>query len=169
MRKTVLLAAMVAIAALMMAATPAFADANENRDDFFCDWFDFNCHDNNNNDNNFVPELNQDFEQEADSGDIDQSFDVTGGGDNSNQCVGIQGVANTGNAQDQLGITQLGSDVDNNNDNNWWNNNWWNNHNNGDNFSDFDFEDSGASLEVSPTNTTSCDQQVNQAASAFGS
>src|SRR5215212_1443668 len=135
MRKTVLLAAMVAIAALMMAATPAFADANDNRDDFcdwfdfnchhnnnnnhdddFCNWFDFNCHDNNNdnnNDNNFVPELNQDFEQEADSGDIDQSFDVTGGGDNSNQCVGIQGVANTGNAQDQLGITQLGSDVDN--------------------------------------------------------
>ncbi len=89
--------------------------------------------------------IGQEFDQEAESGDVDQSFDVSNTGDNSNQCVGIQGVVNTGNAQNQLGVLQYGSEAD-----------------------DFDFEDSGASIEVSPENSTTCDQQVNQAASAFG-
>ena len=89
--------------------------------------------------------VSQSFDQEADSGDVNQSFNVTGGGANSNQCVGIQGTANTGNAQNQIGVIQYGSTAD-----------------------DFSFEDSGASINVSPTNLTSCDQQVNQAASAFG-
>ena len=84
-----------------------------------------------------------DNEQEAESGDIDQSFDVSGTGDNSNQSVGTQGAANTGNAQNQIGVFQIGSDAD-----------------------DFEFDDSGSSIEVSPTNTTSSDQEVNQAASA---
>ena len=70
---------------------------------------------------------------------------VSGGGDNSSQCVGIQGVANTGNAQNLTGVVQYGSEAD-----------------------DFDFEDLGSSIEVSPENSTTCDQQVNQAASAFG-
>ncbi len=90
--------------------------------------------------------IGQEFDQEAESGDVDQSFNVTGGGDNSNQCAGIQGVANTGNAQNQTGVLQYGSTAD-----------------------DFEFEDSGASIEVNPENATTCDQQVNQAASAFGS
>jgi len=34
---------------------------------------------------------------------------------------------------------------------------------------DLEIEDSGASIELSPTQTTTGDQQVNQAASAFGS
>jgi hypothetical protein len=89
--------------------------------------------------------IGQDFDQEAESGDVNQSFDVSSTGDNSNQCVGIQGVANTGNAQNQVGVLQYGSEAD-----------------------DFDFEDNGASIEVSPENSTTCDQQVNQAASAFG-
>ncbi len=89
--------------------------------------------------------ISQDFEQEAESGDVNQSFDVSSTGDNSNQCVGIQGVANTGNAQNQTGVLQYGSEAD-----------------------DFEFEDSGSSIEVSPENSTTCDQQVNQAASAFG-
>ena len=92
-----------------------------------------------------IAQISQEHEQEAESGDIDQSFTVTGGGANSNQCVGIQGAANTGNAQNQIGLIQYASDAD-----------------------DFEFEDVGASIEVSPTNTTSCDQQVNQAASASG-
>jgi hypothetical protein len=161
------------VSALMMAmmialAAPAMADDRNCDDDFFfndchnnnndfCDFFDCNNNDNNDNfcDDFFFDNcgfdrfgLNDgfgDFEQDADSGDIDQSFDVTGGGDNSNQTVGIQGVANTGNAQNQIGITQIGSEAD-----------------------DFDFEDSGSSIEVSPTNTTTSDQEVNQAASAFG-
>ena len=89
--------------------------------------------------------ISQEFEQDADSGDVNQSFTVTGGGDNSNQCVGIQGVANTGNAQNQTSLIQYGSEAD-----------------------DFEFEDVGSSIDVSPENSTSCDQQVNQAATASG-
>ena len=100
-----------------------------------------------------------DFAQEAQSGDVGQSFNVSVTGDNSNQNVGGQGVANTGNSQNHIGATQFG-----------------------DGFSDFDrdlffrdfdgdfeFDDVGSSIEVSPTNTTSSDQEINQAASAFGS
>jgi len=90
-------------------------------------------------------DVEQSFEQEAESGDIDQSFDVSSTGDNSNQCAGIQGVANTGNAQNQISVVQNGSEAD-----------------------DFSFEDSGASITVSPNSFTSCDQEVNQAATAYG-
>jgi hypothetical protein len=55
MKKMMLLASVVALAALMLAAAPAFADDNDNGRDF-CD--DHDCFDNNNdnddNDNNFV-------------------------------------------------------------------------------------------------------------------
>ncbi len=87
----------------------------------------------------------QESEQETESGDVDQSFTVTNTGDNSNQCAGIQGVANTGNAQNQLSLVQYGSEAD-----------------------DFEFDEVGSSIDVSPTNTTTCDQQVNQAATATG-
>jgi hypothetical protein len=101
--------------------------------------------DNRNDDfDNAAPVITQEFDQEAQSGDVSQSFNVSNTGDNSNQCAGIQGVANTGNAQNQIGVVQYGSDAD-----------------------DFSFEDSGSSIEVSPTNLTSCDQQVNQAATAY--
>ena len=137
------------------------------RDDF-CDVFD--CRDNNNNNNNdfFVPAVDQDFDQESESGDVDQSFDVSSTGDNSNQTVGTQGVANTGNAQNQIGVIDAGGfgDFDNNND--WWNHNnndnWWN-HNNNDG-GDFEFDDVVSTIELSPTNTTSSDQAVDQAATA---
>jgi hypothetical protein len=91
------------------------------------------------------PAVEQSFEQQAESGDVNQSFDVSNTGDNSNQCAGIQGVANTGNAQNQVGVIQYGSEAE-----------------------DIEFEDSGASITVSPNSFTSCDQQVNQAASASG-
>ena len=86
----------------------------------------------------------QEGEQSADSGDLNQSVNVTGGGDNSNQCVGTQVVGNTGNAQNQTQILQYASE------------------------GEFEFDESGASIDVSPTNTTSCTQAVNQAASASG-
>ena len=92
-----------------------------------------------------IAQIGQEGEQETESGDVDQSFTVTSEGDNSNQCAGIQGVANTGNAQNQTGLIQYGSDAD-----------------------DFEFDEVGSTIEVSPTNTTTCDQQVNQAASASG-
>ena len=73
---------------------------NCNNNDRFCD-NDFFFDDCNNNDDFFFGGGDGfgDFEQEAESGDVDQSFDVSGTGDNSNQTVGTQGVANTGNAQ----------------------------------------------------------------------
>ena len=121
------------------------------------DWWDHNDwwkdHDDRNDDDfdkrndefdNAAPVVTQEFDQQAQSGDVSQSFNVSNTGDNSNQCAGIQGVANTGNAQNQIGVLQYGSEAD-----------------------DFSFEDSGASINVSPTNLTSCDQEVNQAASAY--
>ena len=92
-----------------------------------------------------IAQVTQEDEQEGESGELDQSFTVTSSGDNSNQCVGIQGVGNTGNAQNLLPILQYASEAD-----------------------DFEFEEVGSTIDVSPTNTTTCDQQVNQAASASG-
>ncbi len=90
-----------------------------------------------------IAQISQESEQEAESGELDQSFEVSGSGDNSNQCVGIQGVGNTGNAQNLTDVIQYGSEAD-----------------------DFEFEEVGSSIDVSPTNETTCDQQVNQAAAA---
>ena len=92
-----------------------------------------------------IAQLDQATEQEAESGDVDQSFVVTGEGDNSNQCVSLQGAANTGNAQNVTDVIQYASEVD-----------------------DFEFEETGSTITVSPTSTTVCEQEVNQAASASG-
>jgi hypothetical protein len=92
-----------------------------------------------------IAQIGQEAEQDTDSGEVNQAFNVTGGGDNSNQCVGLQGVANTGNAQNQIDIIQYASTAD-----------------------DFEFDETGSTITVSPENSTTCDQQVNQAASASG-
>jgi hypothetical protein len=134
MRKFVLLAALLAM--LVVATVPALADRNNNNN---------HHHHHHNNGGGGDPAITQDNEQDADSGDVDQSFTVTGGGDNSNQCVGLQGVANTGNAQNQTSIIQYASEAD-----------------------DFDFDETGSTITVSPVNTTDCTQGVNQAASASG-
>jgi hypothetical protein len=107
-------------------------------------WWNDDRNNDNDHDDEIVPAVSQSFDQEAESGDVSQSFNVSNTGDNSNQCAGIQGVANTGNAQNQIGVIQYGSEAD-----------------------DFSFEDSGSSINVSPTNATRCDQQVNQAATAY--
>jgi len=160
------------MAMLVFSAVPALADNGDDRwddrwddrqeelffDGFFFDGFfdddleDFERFD-------FNGDLNQDVEQDAESGDVDQSFDVSQTGDNSNQCVSTQGVANTGNAQNTIGVTDFGFEDDN-----------------GDRFfddgfdrdGDIEIEDSGADIDVSPTNTTTCTSEVNQAASASG-
>src|SRR5215208_5362951 len=88
-------------------------------------------------------EISQESEQDAESGDLNQSFNVSQTGDNSNQCVGIQGVGNTGDAQNLFDLTQVNAEAD-----------------------DVDAEDVGSTIDDSPANTTTCDQQVNQAASA---
>src|SRR5215207_3243035 len=92
-----------------------------------------------------IAQVSQESEQEAESSDLDQSFTVTSSGDNSNQCVGIQGVGNTGNAQNLTDVIQYGSDAN-----------------------EFEFEEIGSTIDVSPSSSTSCEQQVNQAASASG-
>ena len=93
-----------------------------------------------------LAQVSQESEQDVDSGDLDQSLNITGGGDNSNQCVGAQQAGNTGNAQNQIDLIQYASTAD-----------------------DFEFEENNATIDVSPTNTTECTQAVNQAASASSS
>jgi len=88
-------------------------------------------------------EVTQESEQDAESGDIDQSFEVTSTGDNANQCAGVAGASNTGNAQTLLDLIQYASATD-----------------------DFEFEEGGSDLALDGSATTMCDQQVNQAAAA---
>jgi hypothetical protein len=155
MKKTMLLAAMLALTVLAIGAPAAIADDNDGRDDRFEDCFFFDgvliCDEDFDRDFfdgerfDFDGELDQDVEQEAESGDVDQSFDVSQTGDNSNQCVSTQGVANTGNAQNVIDLTQLDGETD-----------------------DFEFDEVDSSIEVSPESSTTCDQQVNQSASATG-
>ena len=92
-----------------------------------------------------IAQISQETEQEGESGELNQDFSATQEGDNSSQCVGIQGVGNTGNSQNVIDLIQYGSEAD-----------------------DFEFEEVGSTIDVSPTNTTECTQQVNQAATAAG-
>ena len=92
-----------------------------------------------------IAQVTQEDEQEGESADIDQDFSATQEGDNSTQCAGIQGVGNTGNAQNTIDLIQYSGEVD-----------------------DFEFEEVGSTIDVGGTNTTSCEDQVNQAASAAG-
>jgi hypothetical protein len=91
-----------------------------------------------------IAQIEQGNEQEVESGDSSQTFTVTGGGDNSNACQGVQGVNNTGNAVQNTSVLQYGSED-----------------------SGVEVDESG-NFEISPESSTSCTQQVNQAASASG-
>ena len=90
-----------------------------------------------------IAQVTQEDEQEGESADINQDFSVTSEGDNSNQCASIQGVPNTGNSQNVIDLLQYEGETD-----------------------DFEFEEVGSTVDVSPTNTTTCTSEVNQAASA---
>ena len=106
--------------------------------------------------------VGQASEQQVESGDATQNMSVTGGGDNSNQCFGDSSVANTGNAANNTGVLQ--TTPSNNDGNNW---NGWNNWN-GNNGNNGQVEVGNGDFTISPSSTTTCDQQVNQAASASG-
>jgi phage antirepressor YoqD-like protein len=97
---------------------------------------------NNEGDENSATSVSQQSEQEAESGDVNQSFTVTSSGDNSNQSAGVQGTANTGNAQSQTTVVQSGSEA-----------------------GDVEVE-GGSSIEVSPEQSTQTQQEVEQAAAA---
>ena len=92
-----------------------------------------------------IAQIGQEGEQEGESGEVSQDFSVTGEGSNGNQCASIQGVTNTGNSQNQIDLIQYASTAD-----------------------DFEFEEVGSDISVSPANTTECTGTVQQAASAAG-
>lgn len=150
-----------------------FFDCNNFDEDDFCNFFDCNnpCNffDCNNFDNNAG--ISQSNEQEVSSGDVSQTFNVTGGGDNSNQIVGIQGVANTGNSVNNTSVIQTGPFFNSNNDSCQDNNNGICDSNEGF-FGGFggggevEIANSG-NFTISPSQTVSGTQQVNQTAVAF--
>ena len=96
-----------------------------------------------------LAQVGQEGEQETESGDVDQSFEVTSEGDNSSQCANVQGTSQTGNSQNQLDLLQYVSEAD-----------------------DFEFDEVGSTLTVNPNEDVddvyTCTTQVNQAASASG-
>src|ERR671933_2214631 len=150
------LAAAMAMMLVVSVAPAMAADNNHNNDNFrfdrfndfndgfffnpFFDRFDNRFFDNGFNNNG----ISQQNEQDVQSGDASQNIDVSGGEDNSNQCVGVQGVTNTGNATNNTSVLQYG--------------------NNG---AGVRVQDSG-NFTISPSQSTTCDQRVNQAASASG-
>ena len=93
-----------------------------------------------------LAQTTQSTEQQGESEDINQDFSVTSEGDNSNQCANVQGVANTGNSQNVISIEQYQGQVD-----------------------DFEFEEVGSDITVSPESSAECNQRVNQAAAASAS
>jgi len=92
-----------------------------------------------------IAQVGNDFEQESDSGEVEQEFVVTGEGSNGNQCVGVNGTANTGNLQTETGTIQYASDIE-----------------------ELEQEEIGDSLTINEDQefTTTCTQEVNQAAAA---
>ena len=100
-------------------------------------------------------------EQEGESGEADQSADLSQSGDNSNQCVGVQPVSNTGNAITAIDIilqlptgeqelkrhdTEAFLDLIDE--------------------LDLDLEDIGSTIELDPEQAVECAQAVDQAATA---
>jgi hypothetical protein len=84
-------------------------------------------------------------EQDVESGEVDQSFSVTGSS-NSSQCAPIQSAAQTGNTQELIGVIDSAREDG----------------------GDVTFEDGGSSVTLSPELATECVQEINQSASAAG-
>jgi hypothetical protein len=154
MRRTKLVLAAVAVmAALLVAfAAPAMAKSNGN---------DHNHFDNHNHFFNNTGVF-QASEQDVESGDSSQTFNVTGGGDNSNQTVGIQGISNTGNAVNSTNVLQA-NPFDNGFNNDFFFDPFFDGgFNNGGDVGIFDT----GNFEISPSQTTPSTQSVNQSAAA---
>jgi hypothetical protein len=107
-----------------------------------------------------VAQTDQESDQEGESGDSDQSGEVSGSGDNSNQCVALQPVSNTGDAITNIDVileyptgreakrfdTQDMLDLIDE--------------------LDLDLEDVGSTIELAPEQQVECNQAVDQAATA---
>jgi hypothetical protein len=92
-----------------------------------------------------MAQAERESEQDVESGEVDQSFSVTGSG-NSSQCAPIQSAAQTGNTQDLVGVIDAAREEG----------------------GDVSFEEGGSSVTLSPELATECVQEINQAASAAG-
>jgi cytoskeletal protein RodZ len=89
-----------------------------------------------------IAQVSQGFEEEdVESGDVEPSVDIASSGDNVNLCTAILQSANTGNVQNQQGVTQYKSEVD-----------------------DIEFE--GSTIEITPEAVNECTQVIEQAAAA---
>ena len=92
-----------------------------------------------------MAQAERESEQDVESGEVDQSFSVTGSS-NSSQCAPIQSAAQTGNTQDLVGVIDAAREEG----------------------GDVTFEEGGSSVTLSPELATECVQEINQAASAAG-
>jgi hypothetical protein len=109
--------------------------------------------------------VTQDSSSGSESGDADQTFNVAGSGDNSDQCAGVQSAGNTALLPGSINLLQYESQAAG--------------------FEDvggsslniiqadseagaFDFDGGGEPLTVDGTNESSCDQQASQTGSASG-
>ena len=90
-----------------------------------------------------IAQVTQENEQEVESGDANQNINVTGGGDNSNACQGVQGITNTGNATNNTSVLQYANDG-------------------------AGVGVSGGNFEIDPSQTATCKHQVNQATMTTG-
>ncbi len=89
-----------------------------------------------------VAQIPQEFEQEdVESGDVEPTVDISNAGDNANLCLGIVQAANSGNIQNQQGVSQYLAYAD-----------------------DIEFE--GSEIEINSELAQECQQTIQQAAAA---
>ncbi len=93
-----------------------------------------------------VAQVGQGFDQDSNSGVVDQSFTVAGEGSAANQCSALLAAAQTGNSQGSTGSIRSNSGI-----------------------GESEQEDIGSSLAVSPELAEECEQKINQAAAASSS
>ena len=93
-----------------------------------------------------IAQVTQGNSQQVRSGDSTQTITVTGGGDNSSACQGVQGINNTGNALNNTSVLQYDSPGKVGVGGVGGSGNW----------------------EMKPSQSNSCKTAVNQAASASG-
>ncbi len=89
-----------------------------------------------------IAQVSQGFEEEdVESGDVEPSVGIANKGDNVNLCAAILQSANTGNVQNEQGVSQYLAYAD-----------------------DLEFE--GSSIEITPEAAQECEQVIRQAAAA---
>ncbi len=89
-----------------------------------------------------VAQIGQEFsEEDVESGDVEPAVDISNTGDQVNLCAAILQSANTGNVQNQQGVSQYLAYAD-----------------------DIEFE--GSSIEITPEAVNECTQVIEQAAAA---